>query len=78
MRLSLNTWLTQAPLDAMSLGTQASDPGLTVSPPGLRSGSGFAGGIVMLRVDLSEGLYLSGRFIAFQPSVRITLLPLLC
>lgn len=57
----LDTRLTHA----VSLDTQELDPGPTVSPPGLRSGSGFAGWIVVLRhVDLSEGFYLRGHFTA--------------
>lgn len=78
MHLSLDTWLTQAPLAALSLVTQESDSGPTVSPPGFRFGSGFAGGVVVLCVDLSEGLYLWGRFTAFQPLVRVTLHSLPC
>lgn len=56
MHLSLDVWLTQSLLAAVSPGAQDSDPALPVASLGLRCGSGLAGHLVVLRVDLSEGL----------------------
>lgn len=56
MHLSLDVWLTQSLLAAVSPGTQDSDPAPPVASLGLRCRSGLAGHIVALHVDLSEGL----------------------
>lgn len=44
------------PLGCCEPGTQESDPVPTVTSPGLRSGSGLAGHIVVLHADFSERL----------------------